>query len=117
MKFIDKHMKEMKRRTRIPTVMKKVLFLKLQFLKDATEEIVTWRLRKAAQKTFNAVKLSNIFYNRPTIRTVNKDKLSEFTISMCIYQFNCFCGANYKRRTIRQVRQRIIEHYPSWLSK
>ncbi|CAH8613781.1 unnamed protein product [Schistosoma rodhaini] len=117
MKFIDKHMTETKRRTKLPTVPKKVLFLKLQFLNDATEEILTQRLRRAVQKTFNAARLSTVFYNRPTIRTVNKDRLPEFATSMCIYQFNCSCGASYIGRTIRQVRQRITEHHPSWLTK
>ncbi|CAH8437364.1 unnamed protein product [Heterobilharzia americana] len=36
---------------------------------------------------------------------------------MCIYQFNCSCGANYIGRTMRQFYRRISEHHPSWLTK
>nr|CAH8855179.1 unnamed protein product [Trichobilharzia regenti] len=36
---------------------------------------------------------------------------------MCIYQFDCSCGASYIGRTIRQVHRRISEHHPTWLSK
>ncbi|KAH9591590.1 Alpha-(1,6)-fucosyltransferase [Schistosoma haematobium] len=117
MKFIDKHMMEKKTRTKIPTVHKKVLFIKLQFINDTIEETLTQKLRRAVKKTFNAARLNAIFYNYPKIRTANKDRLPEFAKSMCIYRFNCSCGASYIGRTIRQVRHRITEHHPSWLNK
>ncbi|CAH8514216.1 unnamed protein product [Schistosoma curassoni] len=117
MKFIEKHMTEKKTRTKIPTVPKKVLFIKLQFINDTIEEVMTQKLRRAVQKTFNAAKLNVIFYNHPKIRTSIKDRLPEFAKSMCIYRFNCSCGASYIGRTIRQVRHRITEHHPTWLSK
>ncbi|CAH8541073.1 unnamed protein product [Schistosoma bovis] len=116
MKFIDKHMTEKKTRTKIPTVPKKVLIIKLQFTNDTIEEDMTQKLRRAVQKTFNAAKL-NVIYNHPKIRTSIKDRLPEFAKSMCIYRFNCSCGASYIGRTIRQVRHRITEHHPTWLSK
>ncbi|CAI2735413.1 unnamed protein product [Schistosoma spindalis] len=117
LKFIDKHMMEKKPKAKIPTVPKKVLFIKLQYINETTEEIVTQKLRRAVQKTFNAAKLNTIFYNYPKIRTTSKDRLPEFAKSMCIYQFNCSCGASYIGRTIRQVRHRITGHHPSWLNK
>ncbi|VDO66870.1 unnamed protein product [Schistosoma curassoni] len=117
MKFIDKHMTEKKTRTKIPIVPKKVLFIKLQFINDTIEEVMTRKLRRAVQKTFNTAKLNVIFYNHPKIRTSVKDRLPEFAKSMCIYRFNCSCVASYIGRTIRQVRHRITEHHPTWLSK
>lgn len=51
-KSINKHMNGMKRRPNISTVPQRVLFLKLKFLNDATEEIVTQSLRKVVQRTF-----------------------------------------------------------------
>ncbi|CAI2735069.1 unnamed protein product [Schistosoma spindalis] len=116
LKFIDEHMMVMKPKAKIPTVPNKVLFIKLQSINDTTEEIVTKKLRRAVQKTFNAAKLNTIFYNYLKIRTPSKDKLPEFAKSMCIYRLNCSCGASYIGCTIRQVRHRITDH-PSWLNK
>ena len=36
---------------------------------------------------------------------------------MCVYQFNCSCGASYIGRTQRALSLRIREHVPAWLGK
>lgn len=68
-KFINKHMNEMKRIPKVSTVPKKVLFLKVQFLNNATEKIVTQGLRKVVQKSLNAAKPKAVFQNHPIIKT------------------------------------------------
>lgn len=73
----------MKRRTRIPTVPKKVLFLKSKFFSGAAEEIVIQRLRKVVRKVFTASRLTAVFYYNSIVRTVNKGRLPEFSASMC----------------------------------
>ncbi|CAH8631072.1 unnamed protein product [Schistosoma margrebowiei] len=102
--FINKHMNKMKRRTRLPTVPKKVLFLKLQFLNIATKEIVIQKLRKEVQKTFTATQIKYRFLQAPHKKTVNKDKLFEFATYMCIHQFKRSSGASYIVRTIRSFQ-------------
>lgn len=49
-KLMNRHMNEMKRRPNLSTVPKKILFLKLQLLNDATQEIMTQRLRNEVRK-------------------------------------------------------------------
>lgn len=53
-------MNERKIRSKVTTVSKKLLSLKSQFLNDSTEEIITQRLEKATQKTFNATKPNTV---------------------------------------------------------
>lgn len=65
----------------VTAVPKISLFLNLQFLSGATKETVTHRLRKATHKAFTAAKLNN----RPIMRTITKNRLPEFCISMIIY--------------------------------
>ena len=36
---------------------------------------------------------------------------------MCIYQFDCSCGASYLGRTARHISKRIAEHHPVWWGK
>ena len=36
---------------------------------------------------------------------------------MCIYQFDCSCGASYLGRTAGDLSKRIAEHHPVWLDK
>lgn len=85
----------MEKRPNVSTILKKVLFLTLQFLNDATEEIVTQELRKVVQKTFTLV------------------RFPEFSTSMCVQQFHRSFGVSYIELTVRQVRHRITEHHPS----
>ena len=41
----------------------------------------------------------------------------ELDILMCIYTFDCSCGASYVGRTTRQLSKRIREHIPTWFGK
>ncbi|CAH8868003.1 unnamed protein product [Trichobilharzia szidati] len=116
-KFIDKNMNLKPKQSKLPTVPKKALFLQMQFLGDNTSEIITHRLRNAVKRAFLAAQLRCIFKTTPLLRSGIKDKLPNFASSMCIYQFNCSCGASYIGRTIRRVSRRISEHHPAWLSK
>lgn len=54
-------MNEIKGRSNIFTVPRKVLFLEVQSLNDATEETVTQRLGNTVQKTFTVPKLDALF--------------------------------------------------------
>ncbi|CAH8864025.1 unnamed protein product [Trichobilharzia szidati] len=116
-KFIDKNMNLKPKQSKLPTVPKKASFLQMQFLGDNTIEILTHRLRNAVKRAFPAAQLRCIFTTTPLLRSGIKDKLPNFASSMCIYQFNCSCGASYIGRTIRRVSRRISEHHPAWLSK
>ena len=46
-----------------------------------------------------------------------EDKLPSSTTSMCIYRFDCSCGASYLGRIARHLSKRIAEHHPAWLGK
>ena len=36
---------------------------------------------------------------------------------MCIYRFDCFCGASYLGRAAKRLSKGIAEPYPAWLGK
>ena len=36
---------------------------------------------------------------------------------MCIYRFDCSCGASYLGRKARNLSKRMAEHHPAWLGK
>ena len=89
----------------------------MQFLGDNISEILTGHLRNAVKRALPATELRCIFKTTLLLRSGVKDKLPNFASSMCIYQFNCSCGASYIGRTIRRVSRRISEHHPAGLSK
>ncbi|CAH8594171.1 unnamed protein product [Schistosoma mattheei] len=101
----------------IQTVKKKSLFMRLQFRGDAASEILTQRLRRTIQKSFNAGELRLIFSTRSLVTPKLKDELSRMTTSFCIYQFDCSCGASYIGRSSRNLHFRAREHLPAWLNK
>nr|CAH8870068.1 unnamed protein product [Trichobilharzia regenti] len=116
-KFIEKNINSAPRRVSMATVPKKPMFIKLQFLGDNISELITQRLKNAVKRTYYAAEVRCLFTTTPILCSRNKDKLPKFASSMCIYQFDCSCGASYIGRTIRQVHRRISEHHPTWLSK
>ncbi|CAH8624148.1 unnamed protein product [Schistosoma haematobium] len=97
----------------IQTVKKKSLFMRLQFRGDAASEILTQRLRRTIQKSFNAGELRLVFSTRPMVTPKLKDELPRMTTSFCIYQFNCSCGASYIGRSSRNLHFRAREHLPA----
>ena len=67
-------------------------------------------------KTFPS-KLSLTFSSRSILNQNLKDKLPSLATPMCIYEFNCSCGASYLGRTTGRLSERIYEHHPAWLGK
>ena len=100
-----------------PTVPKKILYIRLQFRGDVASESLTLRLRKAIKDTFNAATIRVSFTTDCIVKPRIKDKLSHLTSSMCVYKFDCSCGASYVGRTMRQLSRRICEHCPVWWMK
>ena len=98
-------------------VEKKLLHMNLAFKGDVTSELLVRRLSKVVDSTFPAAKLKLTFSTFPLLTPQLKDRLPSSTTSMCIYQFNCSCGAGYVGRTTRRLSTRIREHHPAWLGK
>ena len=84
---------------------------------DVTSELLVRRLSKVVDSTSPVAKLKLTFSTYPLLKPQLKDRLPSSTTSMCIYQFNCSCGADYVGRTIRRLSTRIREHHPAWLGK
>ena len=116
-RFIVKHMKSMPRKPSKIGVEKKLLHMNLAFKGDVTSELLVRRLSKVVDSTFPAAKLKLTFSTFPLLKPQLKDRLPSSTTSMCIYQFNCSCGAGYVGRTTRRLSTRIREHHPAWLGK
>ena len=116
-RFVKRHMKTDKDKPSFTTAPKKPLYLQLPFRGDIIAELLKYRLRKAINGTFPAARLNLTFTTQGILRSNSKDKLSSLTTSMCIYKFNCSCGASYLGRTTRQLSKRIREHLPVWFSK
>ena len=116
-KFIEKHMVAQPRKPKTSGVPKKTLFLNLAFKGDLASEVLINRLQKAVEKTFNAAYLLLTFQTRPALKPTVKEQLPSPTSSMCIYTFDCSCGASYVGRTTRQLSKRIREHIPTWFGK
>ena len=118
-KFVKKYLVEntVKIRRNCETVSKKTLYLKLDFKGDIAGDILTRRLKRSVERTFYAAKLHITFSTKPVLTQLIKDKLPKMGSSMCVYQFNCSCGASYIGRTQRALSLRIREHVPAWLGK
>ncbi|CAH8865615.1 unnamed protein product [Trichobilharzia szidati] len=116
-KFIKKHMTKKAEKDDPLSVNKKPLYIRLQFKGDKPSELITKKLRKAVQRTFNAGELHILFSTRPMVLPRLKDEVPRLATSNCIYQFNCACGASYVGRCSRNLIFRAREHIPLWLSK
>ena len=68
-------------------------------------------------KTFSVSKLSLTFTSCSNLNHNLKDKITSLATPMCIYQFNCSCGARYLSRPTRRLSKRICEHHPALLGK
>nr|CAH8861090.1 unnamed protein product [Trichobilharzia regenti] len=104
-------------RVKVDTVDKKPLYLKLSYKGEIAADILKCRLNRAIDRTFPAAKLVLNFSTKPVLTQQVKDKLPKMASSMCIYEFNCSCGASYIGRTQRALSMRAREHVPVWLSK
>ena len=91
--------------------------MNLAFKGDITSEPLVHRLSKVVGSTSPAAKLKFNFSTLPLLTPQLKDRPPSSTTSMCIYQFNCSCGAGYVGRTTRRLSTRIREHHPAWLCK
>ena len=116
-RFISKNMKHKIQIQPSMTVSRKPLYLKLRFKGEIMSEKVTQKLRTAITRTFPAAKLCIVFSTFPILVQNTKDKLPSSTTPMCIYRFDCSCGASYLGRTARHLSKRIAEHHPAWLGK
>ena len=67
------------------TANKKPLYIRLQFKGEIPSEIITKKLRKCIQKTFNAGKLKIRFSTRPVVIRQLKDEVPRLATSSCIY--------------------------------
>ena len=116
-KFIEKHMVAHTRKPKSSEVPKKTLFLNLAFKGDLDSEVLINQLQKAVEKTFNAAYLVLNFQTRPALKPTVKEQLLSPTSSMCIYTFDCSCGASYVGRSTRQLSKRIRGYIPTWFGK
>nr|CAH8828961.1 unnamed protein product [Trichobilharzia regenti] len=66
-KFIKKHMTKKTEKDYSLSVDKKPLYIRLQFMGDIPSEIISKKLRKSVQKTFNADELHVLFSTRPMV--------------------------------------------------
>ena len=89
----------------------------LNYKCDVFSEIFRNPLDRSIKRTFPAASLCPSFTPSMLFKLCTKDKLSRLTTSMCIYQFNCSCGAKYIGRSLRQLSERVTEHYPPWFIK
>ena len=97
------------------TVPKKQLFMNLDYKCDISCELLRNRLNKSITRTFPEA--SPAFTPRKLFQLCTKDKLSHLTTFLCIYQFTCSCGAKYIGHTLRQLSERVTEHYFPWFIK
>ena len=116
-KFIDAQLLQSKNKVVISSAPKKPIYLTLPYKGDIAAEILERKLHKAVEKTFRAARLHLTFTTRSILRPNSKDKLPSLTTSMCIYKFDCSCGASYIGRTTRRLSKRIQEHIPNWWIK
>ncbi|MES9973352.1 MAG: reverse transcriptase domain-containing protein [Candidatus Thiodiazotropha sp.] len=116
-KFVQMHMKERLLLGTIATVSRKPIYMKLPFRGDSATHILSDRLNNAIRRVYPMASLRISYYSKSVFIPSLKDKLPASTISMCIYQFTCSCGARYIGRTTRQLSKRAREHLPAWFSK
>ena len=110
-------MKETSPRTMYYTANKKILHLHLRFKGDTLNEFIAMKLFKVIRRTFPAAQLKISYATHPILPQQVKDKLPGSTTVMCLYKFDCSCGASYLGRTTRRLSARIKEHHPAWLIK
>ena len=89
----------------------------LRFKGDTPNEIITMKLNKVIRRTFPAAQLKISYATHPILPQQVKDKLPSSTTAMCVYKFDCSCGASYLGRTTRLLSACIKEHHPAWLIK
>lgn len=75
--------------SKVLTVARMSVFLRLKFTADFHSEIVSQRLRRDLKRTFKPAKLCCIFTSQPILSWGNKERLACFASVMCIYQFHC----------------------------
>ena len=91
--------------------------MNLAFKGDVTSVLLVRRLSKVVDSTSPAAKLKLTFSTNAPLKHQLKDWLPSSTTSMCIYQFNCSCGAGYVGPTTRWLSTGIREHHLAWLGK
>ena len=111
------HMKQKIQTEHLLTVSWKPIYLTMWFKGEIISEKVTQKLRTAITRTFPTAKLCIVFSTFLILVQNTKDKLPSSTTPMCIYRFDCSCGASYLGRTARHLSKRIAEHHPAWLGK
>jgi hypothetical protein len=114
-KFIDKYSKEPAPITRMPTVAKKDVFIRLPYKGDDVSVLIRRRINAVIKRTFYAAKLVYIEETVKVPQSSKKDPIALIANSNVIYGFNCTCGCRYAGRTSRQLGSRIKEHVPQWL--
>lgn len=115
--FIEKHSRPRQKKEQETTVPKLKAFLRLPFKGDDVSDVFERRFRAAMNRTFNAVEPVVVYTCEQIPVPPVKQPLSVFAKSNLIYRFVCGCTATYLGRTERQLRHRVGEHVPVWVSK
>ena len=97
-------------------VTEKPTYISLPFKGDSVAKLISRRLTKRVEGTYNAAKLFMHFNSTCLGTSQLKDKLHCSTTSFCVYSFKCSCGTSYIGRTTRRLSDRVREHHPVWLS-
>ncbi|CAH8607421.1 unnamed protein product [Heterobilharzia americana] len=92
--FINKHMSKPREKIKKDDLAKKPIYLRLSFKGDIASDILTHQLSRSVEKTFSAAKPFLSFPTKPLLTQQTKDRLAMMATSMCIYEFNCSCGAS-----------------------
>ena len=86
-------------------------FLKLPFIKRNSIYFEK-NIKQTIRSSYFAAKPRVICTSRSLVTPGGKDPIPKFKKSMVVYQFDCFCKANYIGMTSRQLIKRVREHVP-----
>ena len=101
----------------IISVQRKPVHLRLPLRGDNASSLMKQRLKAAVLKTYPAAQLVLIKEVRRLPISNRKNTIDSDTKSNIIYQFTCSCRCRYAGRTLRQLKVRITEHLPKWLTE
>ncbi|CAL8069407.1 unnamed protein product [Calicophoron daubneyi] len=88
-KFISRNLKQRIRSSKIPTVERKSVYLKLPYKGEVVSNRLSNRIARIVEQTYPAAKLTMVFTSRPILNPCLKDKLSRSTTSFAVYLFTC----------------------------
>ena len=75
------------------------------------------KLNKVIRRTFPSAQLKISYATHPIPPQPVKHKLPGSTTAMCVYKFDCSCGASCLGHTTRRLSARVKEHHSAWLIK